>query len=74
MTVALRVTLIVASILTLVFIARKVRSSQVKLLIKSFSFTMRISHADTKIRELTQQLAIDKYERYNNDKEEKKVQ
>ena len=118
MTVALRVTLIVASILTLVFIARKVRSSQVKLedwfcfavliflasifpgvfyalsdivgtmapvnfvflffifilLIQSFSLTMRISQADTKIRELTQQLAIEKYERYNNDKEEKKVQ
>jgi len=28
---------------------------------------MRISQADTKIRELTQQLAIEKFERYNND-------
>ncbi|MFR2917725.1 MAG: DUF2304 domain-containing protein, partial [Eggerthellaceae bacterium] len=37
------------------------------LLIQSFSLTMRISQADTKIRELTQQLAIEKFERYNND-------
>ena len=41
MTVALRVTLIVASILTLVFIARKVRSSQVKLEDSIFWFVLR---------------------------------
>lgn len=115
MTTALRITLIVASLLLLVFIAKKVRSSKVKLedsifwfcfavllliasifpqifyvlsdiagtmapvnfvflffifvlLVQSFNLTMRISQADTKIRELTQQLAIEKYERYSNDK------
>ena len=39
------------------------------LLVQSFSLTMRISQADTKIRELTQQLAIEKFERYSNDKQ-----
>lgn len=119
MTVALRVTLIVASLLLLVFVAKKVRSSKVKLedsifwfcfavlllvvsifpqifymlsdiagtmapvnfvflffifvlLVQSFNLTMRISQADTKIKELTQQLAIEKFERYNNDKQKNK--
>ena len=114
MTPALRLTLILVSLITLSFIAKRVRSSTVKLedsifwfcfavlllvvsvfpgvfyllsdaagtmspanfvflffifvlLIQSFSLTMRISQADTKIRELTQQLAIEKFERYNND-------
>lgn len=42
------------------------------LLVLCFRSSMRISQADTKIKELTQQLAIEKYERYCNDKEEKK--
>lgn len=114
MTPALRLTLILVSLITLSFIAKRVRSSKVKLedsifwfcfaalllavsvfpgvfyllsdvvgtmspanfvflffifvlLVQSFSLTMRISQADTKIRELTQQLAIEKFERYNND-------
>lgn len=114
MTPALRLTLILVSLITLSFIAKRVRSSKVKLedsifwfcfavlllvvsvfpgvfyllsdvagtmspanfvflffifvlLIQGFSLTMRISQADTKIRELTQQLAIEKFERYNND-------
>lgn len=118
MTVALRVTLIIASLLLLIFVAKKVRSSKVKLedsifwfcfavlllivsvfpqifyalsdvagtmapvnfvflffifvlLVQSFNLTMRISQADTKIKELTQQLAIEKFERYNNDKRKK---
>ena len=37
------------------------------LLIQSFNLTMRVSQADTKIRELTQQLAIEKFERRVND-------
>ena len=41
------------------------------LLVQSFNLTMRISQADTKIKELTQQLAIEKFERYNNDKRKK---
>ena len=41
------------------------------LLIQSFNLTMRISQADTKIRELTQQLAVEKFERYSNDKDNK---
>lgn len=115
MTIALRVALILVSFVTLVFIARKIRSSKVKLedsmfwicfaalififslfpqifymlsdlvgtyspsnfvflffifvlLIQSFQLSMRVSQADTKIKELTQQLAIEKFERYQNDK------
>lgn len=115
MTVALRVTLILVSLITLVFIARKIRSSKVKLedsifwicfaalififslfpqifyalssvvgtyspanfvflffifvlLVQSFQLSMRVSQADTRIKELTQQLAIEKFERYQNDK------
>lgn len=116
MTAALRVILIVVSLLTLVFIARKIRNSKVKLedsifwicfaalifilslfpqifyvisnvvgtyapvnfvflffifvlLVQSFNLSMRVSQADTKIKELTQQLAIEKFERYQNDKD-----
>lgn len=115
MTIALRVALILVSLITLVFIARIIRSSKIKLedsmfwicfaalififslfpqifyalsdlvgtyspsnfvflffifilLIQSFQLSMRISQADTKIKELTQQLAIEKFERYQNDK------
>lgn len=120
MTIALRVALIFVSFITLVFIARKIRSSKVKLedsmfwicfaalififslfpqvfyalsdlvgtyspsnfvflffifvlLIQSFQLSMRISQADTKIKELTQQLAIEKFERYQNDKKNSKL-
>lgn len=115
MTLALRVTLIVVSLLTLIFIAKKIRNAKVKLedsifwiclaiiifllslfpqvfywisnvvgtyapvnfvflffifilLVQSFNLSMRISQADTRIKELTQQLAIEKFERYQNDK------
>lgn len=115
MTLELRVVLVVVSLITLIFVARKVRSSKVKLedsifwfcfavlilvvsifpqvfywlsslagtdapvhfvflffifvlLVQSFNLNMRISRADTKIKELTQQLAIEKFERYQNDK------
>ena len=118
MTVALRIALVLVSFITLIFIARKIRSSKVKLedsmfwicfaalifvfslfpqifyvildligtyspanfvflffifvlLIQSFQLSMRISQADTKIKELTQQLAIEKFERYRNDKDSK---
>lgn len=40
------------------------------LLVQSFNLSMRISQADTKIKELTQQLAIEKFERYQNDKKQ----
>lgn len=119
MTVALRIALVLVSFITLIFIARKIRSSKVKLedsmfwicfaalifvfslfpqifyalsgligtyspanfvflffifvlLIQSFQLSMRISQADTKIKELTQQLAIEKFERYQNDKNTRK--
>lgn len=115
MTLELRVVLVAVSLITLIFVARKVRSSKVKLedsifwfcfavlilvvsifpqvfywlsslagtdapvhfvflffifvlLIQSFNLNMRISQADTKIKELTQQLAVEKFERYQNDK------
>ncbi len=115
MTIALRIALVLVSFLTLVFIARRIRSSKVKLedsmfwicfaaliflfslfpqalyalsnlvgtyspsnfvflffifvlLIQSFQLSMRVSQADTRIKELTQQLAIEKFERYHNDK------
>jgi len=115
MTVVLRITLVIVSLLTLIFIAKKIRSSKVKLedsifwicfavlififslipqifyalsnlvgtyapvnfvflffifilLVQSFNLSMRISQADTRIKELTQQLAIEKFEGYQNDK------
>ena len=115
MTIELRVALVAVSLLTLIFIAKRIRSSKVKLedsifwicfavlifvfslfpqifyalsnlvgtyapvnfvflffifvlLIQSFNLSMRISQADTRIKELTQQLAIEKFERHQNDK------
>lgn len=41
------------------------------LLIICFNLSMRVSQADTKIKELTQLLAIEKFERYSNDKNKK---
>ncbi|MEE1478591.1 MAG: DUF2304 domain-containing protein [Eggerthellaceae bacterium] len=116
MTLELRIILVLASLLTLIFIAKKVRNSKVKLedsifwfcfavlillvsifpeifyvlsritgteapvhfvflffifilLVQVFNLSMRISQADTRIKELTQQLAVEKYERYKNDLE-----
>ena len=116
MTLELRITLLVVSLLTLVFITRKVRDAKVRLedsifwfciagllllvsifpgiffflsnvagtystvnfvflffifilLIQCFTLNMRISQVDTKLKELTQQLAIEKFERYQNDRE-----
>ena len=115
MTIELRIVLIGVSLLTLLFIAKKVRNSKVKLedsifwfcfavvillisifpevfyalssfvgsdapvhfvflffifvlLIQIFQLSMRVSQSDTKIKELTQQLAIEKFERYRNDR------
>lgn len=115
MTLELRIVLVLASLLTLIFIAKKVRNSKVKLedsifwfcfavlillvsifpeifyvlsritgteapvhfvflffifvlLVQVFNLSMRVSQADTRIKELTQQLAIEKFERYQNDK------
>lgn len=115
MTASLRVMLFATALLTLFFILRKVRNSQVRLedaifwifagalllllsifpgvffvlsdfagtiapvnfvflffifllLVQSFTLTMRISRADTRIKELAQQLAIEKFERHKNDK------
>lgn len=39
------------------------------LLVLCFRCSIRISQADTKIKELTQQLAIEKFERYKNDRD-----
>ena len=116
MSVVLRVGLIVVSILTLIFITRKVRNAQVRLedsifwfcvaglllilsifpqiffvvsdfagiispanlvflvfifilLILGFNLSVHLSQTDTKLKELTQQLAIVKFERYCNDHE-----
>lgn len=115
MTLGLRVTLIVVSFLTLLYIARTVRKSKLRLedsifwfcfavmlflvsifpnvfyvlsdivgtmsvvnfvflffifvlLLNCFSQSIRISQLDTKLRDLTQQLAIERFERYNNDR------
>lgn len=114
MSLELRITLFVFSLLTFVFIISRIRKSKVRLedsifwlclgllllilaifpqifyffseligtmapvnlvflffifilLIASFNLSMRISRADTKIKELTQQLAVEKLERYEND-------
>ena len=113
MSVVLRVGLIVVSVLTLIFITRKVRNAQVRLedsifwfcvaglllilsifpqiffvvsdfagiispanlvflvfifilLILGFNLSVHLSQTDTKLKELTQQLAIEKFERYCN--------
>lgn len=118
MSVVLRVGLIVVSVLTLIFITRKVRNAQVRLedsifwfcvaglllilsifpqiffvvsdfagiispanlvflvfifilLILGFNLSVHLSQTDTKLKELTQQLAIEKFERYCNDHEMK---
>ena len=115
MTLALRITLILVSFLTLLYIIRKIRASKLRLedslfwlcfavlllivsifpgifymlssivgtmsvsnfvflffifvlLIECFTLSVRVSQLDTKLRNLTQQLAIEKYERYSNDK------
>lgn len=39
------------------------------LLIKCFSLSVRMSQSDAKVEELIQQLAIEKFERHQNDKE-----
>lgn len=114
MSFILRIGLIVVSILTLIFITRKVRNAKVKLedsifwfcvaflllilsifpeiffaisdfagiispanlvfllfifilLILGFNLSVHLSQTDTKLKELTQQLAIEKFERYCND-------
>lgn len=116
MSLVLRIGLIVVSILTLIFITRKVRNAQVRLedsifwfcvaglllilsifpqifyvisdfagiispanlvfllfifilLILGFNLSVHLSQTDTKLKELTQQLAIEKFERYCNDRE-----
>lgn len=118
MSVVLRVGLIVVSVLTLIFITRKVRNAQVRLedsifwfcvaglllilsifpqiffvvsdfagiispanlvflvfifilLILGFNLSVHLSQTDTKLKELAQQLAIEKFERYCNDREMK---
>lgn len=115
MTLALRITLVIVSFLTLLYIIRKIRASKLRLedslfwlcfavlllvvsifpgifyllssivgtmsvsnfvflffifvlLIECFTLSVRVSQLDTKLRNLTQQLAIEKYERYSNDK------
>lgn len=119
MTLTLRIVLFLVSLVTLIFVMRRVRSSKVKLedsivwflfagivfllsifpgvfsffadaagvysttnfvflffifvlLVICFNLSMRISQADTKIKELTQLLAIEKFERYKNDKDKRK--
>lgn len=115
MSLILRIGLIAVSILTLIFITRKVRNAQVKLedsifwfcvafvllilsifpqiffaisdfagiispanlvfllfifilLILGFNLSVHLSQTDTKLKELTQQLAVEKFERYCNDR------
>lgn len=114
MTLTLRVVLVLVSLMTLLFVMRKVRSAKIRLedsmawilfsgvlfvlsvfpgifdflaelagvystvnfvflffifvlLILCFSLNMKVSQMDTKIKELTQLLAIEKFERYSND-------
>ena len=114
MTLTLRVVLVLVSLMTLLFVMRKVRSSKIRLedsmawilfsgvlfvlsvfpgifdflaelagvystvnfvflffifvlLILCFSLNMKVSQMDTKIKELTQLLAIEKFERFSND-------
>lgn len=115
MSLVLRIGLIVVSLLTLVFITRKVRNAQIKLedslfwfcvagvllilsifpqiffaisdwagiispanlvfllfifvlLILGFNLSVHLSQTDAKLKELTQQLAVEKFERYCSDR------
>ena len=115
MTLTFRIVLILVSLLTLLFVVRRVRSSKVKLedsitwflfagallilsvfpnvfdalaeavgvysttnfvflffifvlLVLCFNLSMRLSQVDTKLKELTQLLAIEKFERHQNDR------
>ena len=121
MSFVLRIGLIVVSLLTLIFITRKVRNAQVRLedsifwfcvafvllflsifpqvffvisdfagiispanlvflffifvlLILGFNLSVHLSQTDTKLKELTQQLAVEKFERYCNDQNLKSFQ
>lgn len=116
MSFILRAGLIIVSLLTLIFITRKVRNAQIKLedsifwfcvaglllifsifpqiffvisdfagiispanlvfllfifilLILGFNLSVHLSQTDTKLKELTQQLAVEKFERYCNDQD-----
>lgn len=118
MTLALRITLVLVSLLTLIFMVRKIRYSKLRLedsifwlcfatlllvvsifpgifyllssivgtmsvanfvflffifvlLIECFTLSVRVSQLDTRLRNLAQQLAIEKYERHSNDKNSK---
>lgn len=120
MSLILRIGLIVVSLITLVFITRKVRNAQIKLedsifwfcvagllflfsifpqifvdasrwagimspanlvflififilLILGFSLSVHLSQTDTKLKELTQQLAVEKFERYCGDRSLKEL-
>lgn len=115
MSVTLRLVLVAVSLVTVVFVVRRIRRSQLQLddalfwlifafavllssifpqvfyvladfvgiaspsnfvflffifvlLIKCFSMSIRISQSDMRVRELTQHLAIEKFERHDNDK------
>lgn len=119
MTPTLRIILVLVSLMTLLFVMRRVRSSKIRLedsmvwilfsgalivlsifpgifdflaelagvystanfvflffifvlLILCFNLSMRASQADTKIKELTQLLAIEKFERHSNDQADAK--
>lgn len=121
MSFILRAGLIIVSLITLVFITRKVRHAQIKLedsifwfcvagillifsifpqiffklanfagiespanlvfllfifilLILGFNLSVHLSQTDAKIKEITQQLAVEKYERYCNDQNLKMAQ
>lgn len=115
MSLVLRIGLIVVSLLTLIFITRKVRNAQIRLedsifwfcvaglllvlsifpqiffvisnlagiispanlvfllfifvlLILGFNLSVHLSQTDAKLKELTQQLAVEKFERYCSDR------
>lgn len=115
MSLVLRIGLIVVSLLTLIFVTRRVRNAQIKLedsifwfcvaglllilsifpqifikisqlagimspanlvflvfifilLILGFNLSVHLSQTDTKLKELTQQLAVEKFERYCGDR------
>ena len=119
MTLALRITLVLVSLLTLIYMIRKIRASKLRLedsifwlcfavlllvvsifpgifyllsaiagtmsvanfvflffifvlLIECFTLSVRVSQLDTKLRNLAQQLAIEKFERHSNDKKRQK--
>ena len=82
MSTVFRVILIVVSLLTTFYILKKIRQSKLQieyaifcifvLLVKMFLMTIELSTLENKVKDLTQELALEEKERADEQKEENK--